>query len=95
MKALLLSFIYVFDNYEILDNDIGAGDLASGPFKTGLTHSVRGFNYSNYYAAHALVTQMYNEMVNGSLPVSVLKFPSFFMPIEKKESCRWKTQQHL
>ena len=63
MKALLLSYYYLFENAD----DVGAGDLAVGPYAPPLTRT-----------AHTLLTNLYNDMTNGSLPVSVLQIPAFF-----------------
>ena len=79
MEALLLSYLFFCINS--LD-DVGAGDLASGPFETGLN---RGGDkeYPPYYlSTHTLLTNMYNDMANASLPVSVLEFPAFFVSNE-------------
>ena len=89
-----MSFTYLFDEQDLFEFTahgipniydvvsklaIGAGDLATGPYKTGLT---RG-NYSKpfdpfYVPTHTMITDMYNNMVNATLPVSILEFPSFF-----------------
>ena len=65
MEALLVSFHYLFKSFYV---DVGAGDLATGPYRPHLTRDT-----------HTLVTNMYNNMVNGSLPGSVLEFPLFFV----------------
>ena len=65
MEALLVSFHYLFKSFDV---NVGAGDLATGPYRPHLTRDT-----------HTLVTNMYNNMVNGSLPGSVLEFPLFFV----------------
>ena len=71
MQAMLVSFIYISQKTHILE-DAGAGDLATGPYAPPIT-----------LATHTLLTNMYNDMINASLPVSVLKIPSLFVLPDK------------
>ena len=77
MEAMLLSYMYLYIDTGAIS--LGAGDLATGPFASGLNRGKPGSDFNHYYlATHTLLTQMYNEMVNGSLPLSVFEFPTFF-----------------
>ena len=77
MEAILLSYMFIF----LGDNpQVGAGDLATEtPFQTGLSKSNKYHN-----STHQLITKMYNSMVNGSLPVSIVDIPSFFGTVTEK-----------
>ena len=66
MEVALASYIYI--SYDSYDVDVGAGDIATGPYNPQLTHDT-----------HTMVTKMYNEMVNGSLPVSILEIQQLFV----------------
>ena len=71
MLAMLISPIYITrESYRgnANDNQEGAGDVATGPYGPKLL-----------YSTHVQLTNMYNDMLNSSLPVSVLEFPSFFV----------------
>ena len=50
MEVALASYIYI--SYDSYDVDVGAGDIATGPYNPQLTHDT-----------HTMVTKMYNEMV--------------------------------
>ena len=77
IEALLLSYMYIF--IDIQNTYVGAGDLATGPYQTGLSRGNRNSATPvDYVPTHTLITNMYNVMVNGSLPPSVLQFPAFF-----------------
>ena len=71
MQAMLVSFMYLSQKTHILE-DVGAGDLATGPYAPPIT-----------LATHTLLTNMYNDMINASLPVSVLNIPSLFVLPDK------------
>ena len=71
MAAILLSYVYLFLDYQA--TYVGAGDLAASSMKTGLYR-----DSSQYVSSHTLLTKMYNDMVNGSLPVSTIEIPAFF-----------------
>ena len=60
---------------------MGAGDLAAAKsLRSSFSRGEQTRPYSSYYlSAHTLVTNMFNAMVNGSLPVSVLEIPGFFV----------------
>ena len=62
---MLISFIYYNTHFKA---GVGAGDLATGPYAPHLTR-----------ATHTLLTNMYNDMVNGTLPVSVAQIPELFI----------------
>ena len=73
ISALLYSFIYLFDgiddgtDHSFENIKVGAGDIATGPY----------FELNS--SVHHMITNMYNDMVNASLPVSILEFPAFFV----------------
>ena len=67
MSALLLSYMYLFIDEK--SAHVGAGDLATGPYVTGISYRPRG----------TLLTNMFNNMVNGTLPPSILEYPQFFI----------------
>ena len=105
MRAMLYSFCYLFrkgssSSYGSMDwmkrddsNDVGAGDIASGPYyQTGLWRVSYDIPYPPHYiSAHTLVTNMYNDMMNASLPISILEFPAFFT---QPENFRWKRHEN-
>ena len=81
-EALLLFYMYLF--IDKANSYVNAGDLATGPYPTELTRGDFSNPASTYYVpTHNLVTNMYNDMVNGSLPLSVLEFPDFFVLKDK------------
>ena len=61
---MMLTYYHLFRN--VYMTKVGAGDLATGPYAPILSP-----------AYHTLLTNMYNDMVNSSLPLSVLEFPKF------------------
>ena len=81
MESLLLLYMFLFIDED--NSEVGAGDLATGPYSTGISRGDRHdsdiYHLHHYIPSHTLLTNMYNKMVNGSLPVSVLEFPTFFM----------------
>ena len=66
---MIVSYSFLFSAH----SEVGAGDLATGPYAQPLSQET-----------HTLITNMFNDMVNGSLPVSVLKFPAFFTQPETR-----------
>ena len=86
MEAMLLSFMYLFIDRD--NTNVGAGDLATGPYQTGLTRGT-----FMYKSTHALVTKMYNELVNASLPLSVLEFPSFLFSLFNGMNLKYLTKE--
>ena len=69
IEARLQSVLYLFNTMEgDQHSPTGAGDLATGPYAPHLTR-----------ATHTLLTNMYNDMVNGTLPVSVAQIPELFI----------------
>ena len=101
IESLLVSYMYLFIDEK--NTVIGAGDLAVAAqnLPTGLSRGDFKTPYSaKYVPTHTLLTNMYNEMFNGSLPVSVLTFPSFFvlpdkifMEKEWKDRQKWKAKK--
>ena len=95
MEALLLSYIYIFQDGR--NSGVGAGDLATSSLETRLS---RG-KYTKppipeYISTHTLLTNMYNAMVNGSLPLSVFDFPSFFVLPDKTFMLKeWKDEHEM
>ena len=81
MGALLLSHMYLFIENRTTNPKVGAGDLAAAKsLRSSFSRGEQTRPYSSYYlSAHTLVTNMFNAMVNGSLPVSVLEIPGFFV----------------
>ena len=73
LKAMLLSFIYIFSDAK----DVGAGDMATGPYSPTIPAKT-----------HTELTRIFNDMVNGSLPVSILNIPQFFVLPDKNFA--WK-----
>ena len=73
LKAMLLSFIYIFSDAK----DVGAGDMATGPYSPTIPAKT-----------HTELTHIFNDMVNGSLPVSILNIPQFFVLPDKNFA--WK-----
>ena len=83
MEATLLSYMYLFIDSES-SKSVGAGDLATGPYQTGLSRSDwRDPPNAEYISIHTFFTTLYNNMVNGSLPVSILQIPAFFVLPDK------------
>ena len=79
---MLLSHMFLFIESNAIDP--GAGDLATGPYQTGLSKASKDFLYTSYYVAtNKLLTDLYNDMANGPLPLSVLDFPAFFVMPDK------------
>ena len=81
MGAFFLSHMYLFLDAKATYSKVGAGDLAAAKsLQSSFSRGKLSRPYSSYYlAAHTLVTNMFNAMVNGSLPVSVLEIPGFFV----------------
>lgn len=74
MEALLLSYLYLYIDDSDIGTEFGAGDLATSNLATGLAP------YSAFYnSTHKLLAELYNAMVNGSLPGSTLNLPEFFI----------------
>ena len=68
MESMMFSFVYLYSRtHSELDIEVGAGDLATGPYASPLSH-----------ATHTLLTNLYNEMVNATLPASILQYSEFF-----------------
>ena len=102
MEALLLSYMYLF--IDVKNTVVGAGDLAlaAKSLPTGLSRGDYKTPISaKYVPTHTLLTNMYNDMVNGSLPISVFDFPSFFVLPDnifmvkewKDEQQKWKVKK--
>ena len=83
MEAMLLSYMFIF--IDRMNNDVGAGDIVTeGPYFTGLARKDQKHPFPTYYVTtNILVTNMYNDMVNATLPLSVLEFPMFFVMQDK------------
>ena len=82
MEAMLLSYMYIF--LDTKSSFLGAGDLASGPYINGLTKGYNKKVSNTYYVSiNTLLTDIFNNMVNGSLPVSIFEFPSYFVLPDK------------
>ena len=79
-EAMLLSYMFLFIDKK--NTHVGAGDLATSSLPTGLSSS-----YNYYFSTQTLLTNIYNEMLNSSLPLSVLEFPIFFT-LPFKDQCR-------
>ena len=69
-EALVLSYLYLFLTIE--KSHIGAGDLASSEFKTGLDVETSDKTATKF-------SRIFNEMVNGSIPGSIFESPMFFV----------------
>ena len=70
MEAMILSYMYLFlDTVSYL----GAGDLAASELPTGLS------SRSVYYEeTHGLLSQIFKELTNGTIPGSIFETPQFF-----------------
>ena len=90
MQAFILSYLFLFlDKY----TDVGAGDLATGPFPTAFSRGKPNKPVRpGYIPIHNLLTSIYNDMVNGSLPSSIFEIPSFFVRTDKQFEWRWEYQ---
>ena len=77
LNAMLLSYVYLFINEE--NAEVGAGDLATSSMTTGLSRPDKSNKPTPFYiSTHTRLTNMYNDIFKGSLPISVLQFPHFF-----------------
>ena len=95
MEAVLTFYWYFHNKIAIVfPTSFGAGDLVLGPYDTGLTRGNFKLPHNPYYVqTHTLMTNMYNDMVKGSLPVSVLEFPAFFTIPD--ENFVWKDNDQI
>ena len=90
---MLLSYMYIFIDWK--STEVGAGDLATGPYETGLTRGKYHIPFTQYYVdTQTLLTNMYNVMVNGSLPISIFEFPlpvalCFFCKVFEYSALLW------
>ena len=53
---------------------MGTGDIAASKFQTGLSEGD-----ALYASTHTLLTNIFNEMVNGSIPGSIFETPQFYI----------------
>ena len=83
MEVLLLSYFFLFIDKK--NTNVGAGDLATGPYLTRLL-SHDGYSQYWYVPTHTVLTNMFNAMVNATLPVSVTQIPLFFVLPDKQNS---------
>ena len=69
---------------------MGAGDLASSKFQTGL--NMRSILYEK---THSLLTNMFNELVDDSIPGSIFETPIFFANPTKEtvEALKYNTEK--
>ena len=87
MEARILSFLFLFMDVE--KTDIGAGDIASSKFRTDLHPG----EYS-YTKTHTLLTSIFNEMVNGSMPGSIFETPKFFSNLDDYTNDQFKSNKN-
>ena len=74
MEALLLSYLYLYIDNSDIATEFGAGDLATSNLATGLAP------FSAFYnSTQKLLAELYNDMVNGTLPGKTLNLPKFFI----------------
>ena len=74
MKALLLSYLYLYIGIEEKDIEMGAGDLSASSLNTGFSEE------SIFYkSVQNLFAVIFNELTHGNLPGQVLGIPSFFV----------------
>ena len=76
MQARVLSYLYLFMTHDY--RDIGAGDLATASVLTGLTENNGKRGKAMYNSTHGLITKIYNDLTNGSLPGYVLNIPKLY-----------------
>ena len=94
ISAMLLSYMYIFIDWK--STEVGAGDLATGPYETGLTRGKYHIPFTQYYVdTQTLLTSMYNVMVNGSLPISIFEFPTFFTLLDEDLKVSGKADEFL
>ena len=78
METMLLSYLFLFIDKKI--TEVGAGDLATSSLITGLSRGQFNTKFNYFYlSSHKLITNIYNNLTNASLPLSILEFPSFFV----------------
>ena len=84
MQALIMSFLFLFidnnDNVKNENNNFGAGDLITSQLSTGISGGGRGIVYDDI---HKLLTDIFNDLTNGTLPAFATKLP-FFYSLPKK-----------
>ena len=76
MQARVLSYLYLFMTHDY--RDIGAGDLATASVLTGLSGNNGKRGKTMYNSTHGLITKIYNDLTNGSLPGYVLNIPKLY-----------------
>ena len=76
MQARVLSYLYLFMTHEY--RDIGAGDLATASVLTGLSGNNGKRGKPMYNSTHGLITKIYNDMTNSSLPGYILNLPKLY-----------------
>ena len=80
-QATILSFLFLFINHQV-NNNFGAGDLVTA-LPTSLYEHHKGEAYDKI---HKLITDIYNDLTNGTLPAFALKIPFFYSRPGKKLS---------
>ena len=78
---MILSFLFLFINNKVNDN-FGAGDLVTS-LPTELDDRGKGEDYDEI---HKLITDIYNDLTNGTLPAFALKTPFFYSRPRKQLS---------
>ncbi len=75
---MILSFLFLFIDTKV--NNFGAGDLVTS-LPTALDLKMKGEVYDEI---HKLITDIYNDLTNGTLPAYALKIPFFYSRPRKK-----------
>ena len=77
---MILSFLFLFIDKRV-DINWGAGDLLTSRLPTPLNENAEVYNQ-----IHELITNIYNDLTNGTLPAFASKIPFFYSKPKKKES---------
>ena len=81
MQALILSYLYLYIDSNPQTTEVGAGDLATSNLFTGLSDGKK--RIISFNSTHTLLSNLYNEIVKGSLPGFVFNMPNFFVKHDK------------
>ena len=90
IQAMILSYLFMFLEKEL---EIGAGDIAASAsnFPTGLSN-----RHSSYFeSSNIMLTNMFNDLVNGSLPGSIFHMSNFFITPDKNAETSTSTSGRI
>ena len=96
MQAMILSYLFLFIDTKV-NHNFGAGDLVTAELLTALNDANKGKVYGEI---HKLITDIYNDLTNGTLPAFASKIQFFYSRPKEQESesffknvNKWKTNK--